>query len=190
MSTHFISPYVFNTPSGQAEIDCDEKRARANLRTLVGGWFSGLGMERVMTRLEKWLDSTRLEGLKSSLVIKFGTTRKWTRLFPPLFCYWAKWNLVKILIYNAIATDKSKVSLQSPFLALTRESRTRTDSTRVTRITKIVTRSTPTLDENETGQANIPSPPPPSPLIASQPNMRQAKGLFFHLGSRRLGIQK
>ena len=36
-----------------------------------------------------------------------------------------EWNLVRMLIYNAIVTDKSKISLQSPFLALTRESRVR-----------------------------------------------------------------
>ena len=36
-----------------------------------------------------------------------------------------KWNLVRMLIYNAIVTDKTEFSLQSPILALSRESRVR-----------------------------------------------------------------
>ena len=54
-----------------------------------------------------------------------------------------------MLIVNALATDNSKVNPLSPDLALTRKSRVRTlhrldSSDRVTRITKILTRSIPT----------------------------------------------
>ena len=47
-----------------------------------------------------------------------------------------------IYAYEALVTDKSKISLLSSVLALTRKSRVRTP-TRVTRITEILTRSTP-----------------------------------------------
>ena len=43
-----------------------------------------VGVERVMTRLEKWLDSTRLEVFGSRRVSKFCLTRKLTPLFCPL----------------------------------------------------------------------------------------------------------
>ena len=84
-----------------------------------------LGMERVMTPTQKMtrFDSTRRTRVESSQYIWHDL--KMNSTFSSTFCYWAKWNLVRMLIYNAIATDKRKISLQSPFLALTHKSRVR-----------------------------------------------------------------
>ena len=80
-----------------------------------------LGMERVMTWLGKL---TRFEGFESSQQILHDSKINSTFFFT--FCHWTKWNLVSMLIYEVIVTDKSKISLLSPVLALTRESRVRT----------------------------------------------------------------
>ena len=105
-----------------------------------------LGMERVMTRLENWLDSTRLEPVESCRVSRFCMTRKLTRLFSSLFCHWIKWNSVGMFIYEALVTEKNKIRLLSPVLAVILKSRVRSPARLewVTRITKILTRSTPT----------------------------------------------
>ena len=49
---------------------------------------------------------TRLEGLESSRVKKILHDSKMNLTFFSTFCNWAKWNLARWLIYNAIVTEK------------------------------------------------------------------------------------
>ena len=76
------------------------------------------------TRKITRFDSTRRTQIESSQSILYDSKMNSTSY--STFCNWANPNLVRMLIYSAIITDKRKISLQSPFFALTRESRART----------------------------------------------------------------
>ena len=82
-----------------------------------------LRVERVMTRC----DSTRRVRVESSRVNKFWLIPKNYSTFSSTFFHQANfnWNQARMLILNALVTDKSKFSPLSSVLALTRESRVR-----------------------------------------------------------------